>query len=144
MEAFGSEIPNIGPFACAGDIDSMIQMAGSDMDPDIREVAVRALGDLGDARVVEPLIAMLGTSREVHIVWVRETTVRSLGQIGDAREIEPLIAILMDPSVSLRAAAARAQGEIGDRRAADPLNAALRDPSHGVREAVAGALRTMV
>lgn len=75
------------------------------MDPDVRETAVRVLGDLGDDRAVEPLITTLKKSHEIPLVWVLEAIVRALGKIGDARAVEPPIAKLMDSDPGIREAA---------------------------------------
>lgn len=53
---------------------------------DIRRDAARALGQLGDARAVEPLIQALGHSSNA----MRKAVVRTLGQLGDDRAVEPL------------------------------------------------------
>ncbi len=141
MATHGPEETDIAALARARDLDGLLRIAGgSDIDPNAREAAVRALGDLGDERAVEPLIAVLGTSREIPLVWVREAVVRSLGQIGDARAVEPLIAELMDSDPGVRETAVVSLGEIGDARAVDPLITVLGDPSHTLREAAVTSL----
>lgn len=59
---------------------------------DVRREAAQALGQIGDARAVEPLISVLN-----HSDWhVRDAAVEALGQIGDARAFNPLLAALKD------------------------------------------------
>lgn len=82
--------------------------------------ATRALGQLKDARAVDPLIGML----EDEDGQVRTAAARALGTIGDPRAVAPLVAALMN---GVRDAAARALGQIGDPRAVEPLIAALRE-----------------
>jgi HEAT repeat protein len=80
------------------------------------------LGEIGDARAVEPLIAALNDH-----FYVRWKAVVALGEIGDARAVEPLIAALNDAwCVQWRAVVAL--GEIGDARAVEPLIAYLKEP----------------
>jgi len=56
-----------------------------DKDSDIRIAAAETLGQIGDARAVEPLITALKDT------GVRYASAYALGKIGDARAIEPLL-----------------------------------------------------
>lgn len=132
----------------------------------LRADAAKALGEMKDARAVEPLIGALKDS-EWRVVeragealekigapaieplisalkdskWmVRVYAAGALGGIGDARAVEPLIAALKDSKSSVRIFAAVALGNIGDARAVEPLIAALKDRNWGVRLRVAEAL----
>jgi HEAT repeat protein len=64
-------------------------------DKGVQVAAAVALGKIGDARAVEPLIAALwakGTkNREV-----QEVAVEALGEIGDARAVAPLVGLATD------------------------------------------------
>jgi HEAT repeat protein len=100
-----------------------------------RTQAARALGSIGDARAVEPLMTVL---REDKTPIVRANAAYALGDLGDARAVEPLLGALEDESV--RAPAATALGQIGDPRAVEPLRAALDDADEEVREAAREAL----
>jgi protein-tyrosine-phosphatase len=140
MATYGSERPDIVRMEHTRDVDGLLRIAGSDLDPDVREAAVRALGDLGDDRAVDPLIAALGQSQEIPLVWVREAIVRSLGKIGDARAVEPLIAELTDSDSGVRETAIASLGQIGDVRAVEPLIAVLGEPFHTLREAAIRSL----
>lgn len=58
--------------------------------PGVRSEAAHALGEIGDARAVDPLIdALQDEDRRV-----RERAARALGKIGDARAVGPLIEAL--------------------------------------------------
>ena len=58
-----------------------------------QQQAVDALGCLGDARAVEPLIKVL--ENRVNYDWeVFQAAARALGQLGDTRVVEPLIKAL--------------------------------------------------
>lgn len=101
------------------------------------EDAAKELGQLGDARAVEPLIAALKNER------VCRDAAIALGQIGDARAVEPLIAVAEDwtKHYSVRIFVARALGQLGDNRAVDPLIAILKNGQEdSLREAAASAL----
>ena len=60
------------------------------MHSDIQESAVRALGDLGDERAVEPLIGLLSHEDSD----IQYYAVQALGDLGDERAVEPLIGLL--------------------------------------------------
>ena len=91
-----------------------------------------ALGQIGDPRAVEPLIAGLSD------MTVHEAAVRALGIIGDARAVDPLIAVLRGAG-SGSEAAAQALAVIGDP-AAGSLVAVLGVSSPVVRKAAVDAL----
>jgi hypothetical protein len=97
--------------------------------------ACTKLGQLGDARAIEPLITRLGDRDSA----VQQAACRALGQLGDARAIEPLIAHLGDRwDSALRQAACRALGQLGDTRAIEPLIARLgnRDVQQAAKSAL--------
>ena len=65
--------------------------------------AADALGKTGDARAVEPLIALLSDEDSI----VQDSAARALGKIGEPA-IEPLIALLSYKNPEVRSSAARA------------------------------------
>ena len=97
------------------------------------------LGDLGDRRVVEPLIQTL---RQDKNKFVRVAAAWALDELGDRRAVEPLIqALQQDNSWHVCEAAAKVLGDLGDRRVVEPLIQTLQQhDSSLVREAAAGAL----
>jgi len=97
----------------------------------VRGRATRALGDIGDRRAVEPLIAAL-KDKDPH---VRHEAAIGLGgpAIEDARVVESLIASLNDEFWRVRAAAAARLGGTRDPRVFEPLIAALDDGHPNVR-----------
>jgi HEAT repeat protein len=127
---------NVEKLGARRDIAGLAKALAYKKDWKVRTAAARALGDIGDARAVEPLIAAL-KDKDSH---VREATVRALGKIGDARAVKALSAALKGGDWLVRKAAAEALGKIGDARAVKPLIAALKDEVSDVREAAAGAL----
>jgi hypothetical protein len=102
----------------------------------VRQAAVSALGQIGDTRAVEPLLARLEDQES----GVRQAAASALGQIGDTRAVEPWRARLEDQESGVRQAAASALGQIGDTRAVEPLLARLEDQDSWARQAAASAL----
>ncbi|MBN2574281.1 MAG: sulfatase-like hydrolase/transferase [Deltaproteobacteria bacterium] len=98
--------------------------------------AIEALGRLGDARGVEPLVAHLP------FVVTRSETVKALAAIGTSAVVGPLGACLEhDEYVSVREEAARGLGRVGGARAVQSLRRALaREREESVVAAVRAAL----
>jgi HEAT repeat protein len=107
-------------------------------DPAKRAEVARALGDMKDARAVEPLIAALKDED-----WqVRRNAAMALGEIRDARAVEPLIAALKDEVVEVRESVPFALAKIGEP-ALEPLIRALKDENKDIRGNAAMALLIM-
>lgn len=116
----------------AADIDKLAQDINDD-NLIVRLHAVKALGDTGDFRAVQPLIAILGDKDCGH------TAANALAKIGK-RAVEPLIISLKDENPFARRNAADALGKIKDARAVNPLINALKDNDLIVRRNSARAL----
>ena len=104
-----------------------------DSDADVNKFAAEALGQLGDARAVPLLIALLKDGD------VRKAAAEVIAEFG-ATAVEPLISALNDEDMGVRAAAADTLGQIEDARALEPLIFALSDPKSKVCRAAAKAL----
>jgi len=102
----------------------------------VRAKAARELGDLGDARAVEPLIKTLKDADS----YVRGQSARSLGKLKDPRAVEPLILTLNDDYTYVKEEVARALGEMKNARAVEPLMNFLKDDSTYAREEAAKSL----
>jgi len=114
--------PNVEKLKAKKDIDGLVKTLQYQKDQgQIRRAAAEALGEIGDARAIEPLIAILkdGNS-DIH-----KAGAEALGKIGDARAVKPLIAALKSNNGEVRQAAAEALGKIGDACAIDSLVDAL-------------------
>lgn len=105
---------------------------------EVTRKAMRSLGRIGGARVVNPLIVMVG-DETIHPQG-REHVADVLGEIGDPRGVEALIAALKDDAWEVRTSAPRALGKIGDSAAVKPLATALEDADSRVRSNAAEAL----
>lgn len=90
-------------------------------DPKVRVSAIDDLGESGDTRVVEPLIAALTAKENAGIVKAR--VIVALGKLGDRRATAPLLRVLFDwrdatPfSETIRLKTVEALSLIGDSRA---------------------------
>ena len=87
----------------------------------VQERAAEALGKLGDARAVEPLLARLEDEYE----WVRERAAEALGKLGDVRAVEPLLARLEDEERLVRDRAHKSLIAILNHNAPSPEPAAV-------------------
>jgi HEAT repeat protein len=91
-------------------------------------VVANALGKVGDARAVEPLITALKDDDKD----VRRQAAKALGEIGDARAVEPLVATLKDGDSGVCGFAAVSLGKFGDARAVRTLIHAIYDSNLGI------------
>lgn len=114
--------PNIEKLTQKRDVEGLIK-ALKDKDETVRWRAAWALGEIGDARAVEPLIQALKDK------GVRGNAAEALGKIKDTKAVEPLIQALKDIGVE----AAEALINIGDERAVDPLIQYLKGADEAYR-----------
>lgn len=109
-----------------------------DANEDVRWWAVVALGDIGDARAVEPLLEILQPRidgdktkyqpmKEHHDDTFTGILIEALGSIGDKRAVESIIQILRSPVHLIREAAAKALGQLRDEKAVEGLISVLKD-----------------
>ena len=129
-------------------VEPLLSVLFNDHDSAVREDAVRALGDIGDAGAVDHLYVVL---REPGL---RTVAVEALGRIGNPRAVPVLIDVVRgttppeatrtavgcgeqwNEELITQGAAVRALGLIGDDRAIPSLVAAL-SPTHTRAEAAA-------
>lgn len=88
-------------------------LALKDVNPRVRWIAAAALGEIGDARAVEPLVNAITTDPERDVRW---HAVDSLGKIGDVRAIGPLTQSLKDKDSFVREAARGALKKIKSKK----------------------------
>ena len=111
-----------------------------DKHADVREMAARTLGDIGDRRAVPGLIDALAAAGADESYRVRQRVVEALGKLGDPRAVEPLLGVREPGDKTLGLLVITALGRIGDRRAGPALIAALKSARLEGREAAAIAL----
>ena len=111
----------------------------------VDEAIAETFGEVGDKRLVEPLIRRLkdgneySDSRHHKEADVLRQVQWALAKIGEPA-IEPLIQVLKDGKNDAREYAARALGTIGDERAVEPLIQALEDEDEDARREAIEAL----
>jgi len=137
-------------------VDPLIAVL-KDGNKDKRKGAIKALGEIGDARAVEPLI----TALKDKVAYVRKVAAEALGKVGDARAVEPLVVALKDYNQGAVEALDRLgwQPDMGEHgawywvikqdwtkcleigaHAMEPLIAALGDRDNSVRRSAAEVL----
>lgn len=130
--------PNIEKLKKKRNVEKLIKLINYRKDSDIRQSAVRALGEIGDERAVGPIITVLKDND------IRQSAVWALGEIGDERAVGPIITVLENSQKQgVRQNAAIALGKIGDVRAVASLTRALKDESRALRKFAAVALQQM-
>lgn len=102
------------------DINRMIKALECQDDAVVRRNGAKALGEIVDSRIIDPLIIALKDPD----IEVRRVAALSLGNIGNVRAVDPLRVLLKDGDKRIRKAATEALGKIG-APAFDPLISAL-------------------
>ncbi|MFC1550879.1 HEAT repeat domain-containing protein [Candidatus Neomarinimicrobiota bacterium] len=103
---------------------------------DVRAEAAEILGEIGDVRAVNPLIAaVVNDDNNKNVIINAANAIIKIDTVA----VEPLIKALGDDNHKIRSFAAAALGEIGDIRAVEPLIAALKN-DYQVDEVAAIAL----
>jgi membrane-associated protease RseP (regulator of RpoE activity) len=98
----------------------------------IKLVAIDALGQIGDARAVEPLLKALDSEDR----WIRRSAATALERIDDQRIIQPMMYRLLEENemdAEVRRSAARALARMRPLESIEYLAQALNDSSLGVR-----------
>ncbi len=148
-------------------VEPFISLLSKDPNPDIRRAAAYGLGQLGDQRAIQPLIASLkdenpdvcvnsifavarigGPDRLNALIGalahndlhVCRAAAVGLVLLGDKSAVPPLIKSLDDNRLTVRSGAAYALGFLGDRRAVPALLRTLQDDRPLVRLTAIGAL----
>lgn len=132
MPLFGGP-PDVAKLNAKSDVKGLTKALGYQKDAGVRKAAAEALGRVGDAAAIGPLITALGDPP------VHETAVDGLVRLHKY-SVEPLIAALTDGSPEVRAGAASALGSIGDARAVAFLLNGLFDTAADVRRVTVIAL----
>jgi len=102
----------------------------------LRRRVISTLGDLGDARAIEPLVELLSHDDPKS----RSLAAYSLAAIGDRAALPALVRALEDSHRPVREWAAVGLGRMGEPQALEPLVEALRDERWSVRRSATIAL----
>jgi HEAT repeat protein len=124
--------PDIEKMERNGDVERLIRALEHE-DSDIKYDAATALGRIGDARAVEPLIRALKGP-------LGGRAAEPLKEIGEPA-VGALIQVLKYKDSNVRRNAAWTLGEIGDARAIEPLSELERHAERELREAAKEALK---
>jgi len=112
-------------------VESLIVILNDDnKDTPTRQVAARILGEIGDPRAIEPLIAILS---HLNISIGDNSVELALKKIGTPA-VGSLISALNDKNEYVVQDSARILGIIGDSRAVEPLINVLKDKKYGCGE----------
>jgi HEAT repeat protein len=122
-------------------VEPLLEILRDSTRPLRQGAAATILGRIGDARAVEPLIAVL--RGPTWSEYVQERVVIALGKLKDERAYELLVASLESDNWSghIQKEAAVALGELGDERAVEKLTQALEHQNWIVRQGAAEGLR---
>ena len=101
-----------------------------------RVAAANALGELGEAAVLKPLLGALKDSEPL----VRSAAANGLAQLGDPQAVPGLVSLLKDRERNVRVAALSALGQLGDPHAVKSLLGLVNDREWEVRAVLAEAL----
>ena len=107
-------------------VDELIASLGTRSDQ-VDAGIIRALGDIGDRRALEPLLAQVSGP-------VRSEAFLALGKLRDPRAEKALIHGLSDDDWQVRMNAAMALGPVGGSSSEEPLRLCLEDQVLVVRE----------
>ena len=117
----------IGVLGAIGDdqpVDMLLDYADTPSDPELQQVALRAVGEIGSTEATEDVAQQLVAEEPT----VRSAAARALGMIGDPRAIAPLETVLAeDDAPEVRGSAAWALVEIGTAEALEVLADYRRD-----------------
>jgi HEAT repeat protein len=156
-----------GEMESAESVPELTRMLGDRREPaEVRQAAAAALGQIGDARAAEPLLAALkddnayvrgaadsalqllkGPPGARFVERLRDPAPRvraeaamKLGQSGDSTNVPRLVKLLADDDESVRQAAVRALGTFRDPAAERQLGAALAEADFRIRQGAVAAL----
>ncbi|MDI6720349.1 MAG: HEAT repeat domain-containing protein [Methanomicrobiales archaeon] len=132
LERCGAAL-GLGKIGDPAAVEALLAALG-DADPDVRDAAVRAFGEIGEPAVA-PLIGLLRSAPGD----IRREAVRSLVQIGDPA-VDRLIQALKETDAATREEAFRALAEMENRRAIEALLFALTEEDSELQRAARNAL----
>ena len=123
----------LGKIGSEEPVDQLLGFVDTASDPQLQQVTMKALGEIGSADAVEVIAQQLKAENAA----VRSSAARSLGMIGDTRAIAPLSDVLEDDEVDfVRGSAAWALVEIGTKDAFDTVLTYEQDGSYLVESEV--------
>lgn len=116
-----------------------LQKALRDESFEVREAAIKALGDLGDPLSVNVLLEIAREPHRYPLVWV----IDSLGKIGHQKASPILIATLDHQNLEVKEAAIEALGRLRSKEAVPSLIELLDDSNANIRRSAARSLEKL-
>jgi HEAT repeat protein len=128
---------NIGEMKAKRDLEGLFGALNNKRNAFARRDAAKALGEIGDAIAMEPLIAALKDPKRD----VRDAAVEAIGKIGgDPRAVAAFVEPLRNGNSIAREEAASAFGKIRHKSGVELLVPALKDEDCFVRQSAAASL----
>lgn len=126
----------LGKTGSEAPIEPLYDYIETDSDPQLQQVSLKALGEIGSEEATEAVAQQLKAENE----QVRSHAARALGMIGDPRAIDPLETVLEeDEAAPVRGSAAWALIQIGTAEALDAVRPFADDGSYLVEAEAAKA-----
>jgi hypothetical protein len=120
----------VGKMATDEPLETLIEYAGEESDPNLQLVSLKALGEIGNEEATQAVANQLTAADD----RVRSRAARALGLLGDTRAIHPLADTLETDAVDeVRASAAWALNQIGTQRALDAVGDYADDDAYIVQ-----------
>ena len=117
-------------------VPTMLQLAKSDANLDVRVSALNALGSIGALEAVDDLIALSGDKAPE----IRARAIAALGKIGDDRAADAIVGHLTENEIGVRLQTVQALGRLQISSTMPQLAACLSDDNWWVRYRAAEAL----
>ena len=120
----GAALARLGPAA----VSVLVPML-NDTRPSTRQLAAEALGDIGSAEAVAPLLELIRRDQS----GARLEAIEAVGKIGDRSAIDTLLPLVKATSVAARKKTVAALSHFHDPRVVDALIGSLADQDEEVR-----------
>jgi len=117
-------------------VPTLLQLAKSDANLEVRVSALMALGSIGALEAVDDLIALSGEKAPE----IRAHAIAALGRIGDGRAADAIVGHLTESEIGVRLQTVQALGRLQISSAMPKLAACLDDDNWWVRYRAAEAL----
>ena len=117
-------------------VPTLVQLAKSDANLDVRVSALKALGSIGSLAAVDDLIALSGDKA----AEIRANAIAALGKIGDDRAAETIVGHLTESDIGVRLQTVQALGRLQISSTMPQLAACLDDDNWWLRFRAAEAL----
>lgn len=117
-------------------VPTLLQLANSDANLDVRVSALMALGSIGALEAVDDLIALSDDKAPE----IRARAIAALGQIGDDRAADAIVGHLAESEIGVRLQTVQALGRLQISSTMPKLAACLADDNWWVRYRAAEAL----